>query len=216
LAQVARSAGIAAQSHASAELFLSAFDPETTGCVVTDARIPGMSGLELQRAVKARDPATAVIMITSRAPASLAVAALKAGASDFIEKPVDETVFLAAVRDAVAATRRSAERKAAEVVAARRAASLSGREREVMDLVVSGHSGPMIAKALGISVRTVESHRARVMDKMSAASLPDLVRMALRLGGDPCSGAQDLSPIGPPSSSGMCSANGFQRPIDRS
>jgi len=181
LARVARSAGHDAHAHVSAEEFLSAFDPATTGCVVTDARMPGMSGLELQRAVKARDPATAVIMITGHAVASLAVAALKEGASDFIEKPIDDTVFLAAIRDALAATRRSAQRMEADEAILGRALRLSAREREVMDLVVQGHSSPAIARALGISVRTVESHRARVMEKMSAASLPDLVRMTLRL-----------------------------------
>jgi two-component system response regulator FixJ len=181
LASLARSAGIEARSHVSAEAFLRSFDPETTGCVVTDARMPGMSGVELQRAVKARDAATAVIIITGHAAASLAVEALKGGAADFIEKPVKSEDFLSAVRDAVAATRRSAQDIRAYEAVADRAAQLSQREREVMDLVVAGHSSPVIAGELGISVRTVESHRARVMEKMGAGGLADLVRMGLRL-----------------------------------
>ena len=181
LASLARSAGIEARSHVSAEAFLRSFDPETTGCVVTDARMPGMSGVELQRAVKARDAATAVIIITGHAAASLAVEALKGGAVDFIEKPVKSEEFLSAVRDAVATTRRSAEDLRAYEAVADRAAQLSVREREVMDLVVAGHSSPVIAGELGISVRTVESHRARVMEKMGAGGLADLVRMGLRL-----------------------------------
>jgi len=184
LALIAISAGLEAQTHLSAEDFLADFDPETTGCVVTDARMPGMSGLDLQRAVKARDSATAVIMITGHAAASLAVEALKGGATDFIEKPVVDSVFIAAVRDAVDVTRRQAARRAADQAVATRVAQLSCREREVMDLVVDGLSSPVIGERLGISARTVESHRARLMDKMGAESVADLVRMGVRLRAD--------------------------------
>src|SRR5581483_2742615 len=112
---------------------------------------------------------------------ALAVAALKAGASDFIEKPFDDDVFLASVREALARAERSAESRALRAEVAARAAQLSSREREVMDLIVEGCSSPVVAQRLGISVRTVESHRARVMEKMRAASLAELVRAAIRL-----------------------------------
>jgi len=183
LTLLARAAGISAEAHESAEAFLDRFDPETTGCVVTDVRMPGMNGLELQRAVKARDAATAVVMISGHAAVGIAVAALKEGAVDFIEKPFDETVFLTAVRRAVASTQRSADTQRELSGLQTLAAQLSAREREVMDLIVAGSSSPTIARRLGISVRTVETHRARVMEKMGASSLADLVRLSVRLAG---------------------------------
>ena len=182
LALLARSAGLRALAHESAEAFLASFDSATAGCVVTDARMPGMSGLDLQHALKARGDQTPLIVITGHGAVALAVAALKAGASDFIEKPFDDDVFLASVREALARAERSAESRALRAEVAARAAQLSSREREVMDLIVEGCSSPAIAQQLGISVRTVESHRARVMEKMRAGSLAELVRAAIRLG----------------------------------
>jgi two-component system response regulator FixJ len=183
LTLLARSAGLEAAPHASAEAFLAAFDPRTTGCVVTDARMPGMSGLELQRALKTRGVEAPVIVITGHGAVSMAVEALKGGAADFLEKPFDDEIFLASVRQALAVTRRTAEDRQAQAVLQARAAQLSSREREVMDLVVDGLSSPAVAEKLGISVRTVESHRARVMDKMEARGLADLVRASFRLTG---------------------------------
>jgi two-component system response regulator FixJ len=180
LALVAKAAGIEAEAHVSAEAFLDRFDPETTGCLVTDVRMPGMNGLELQRAVKARDAATAVVMISGHAAVSMAVEALKGGAVDFIEKPFDETVFLSAVRTAMATTQEQSERRLEQERQRDRLGQLSAREREVMDLIVAGRSSPSIARALGISVRTVETHRARVMEKMDAGCLADLVRLSVR------------------------------------
>jgi two-component system response regulator FixJ len=182
LAMLARSAGYEAVAHAGAEAFLERFDPARAGCVVTDARMPGMNGLELQRALKARGHDTPVIVITGHGAVSLAVEALKGGAADFIEKPFDDDVFLASVREAMALAQRSAQSRARRAAIVGRAAQLSGREREVMDLIVEGLSNPAIAERLGISVRTVESHRARVMEKMQARGLADLVRLAIRLG----------------------------------
>jgi len=181
LAMLARSAGLEAEAHASAKAFLEAFDPATAGCVVTDARMPGMTGLDLQRALKARGAETPVIVITGHGAVALAVEALKAGAADFIEKPFDDHVFLASVREALARAQRSAQSRAQRAVIAERAAQLSAREREIMDLIVDSLSNPEIAARLGISVRTVESHRARVMEKMQARGLADLVRLAIRL-----------------------------------
>jgi two-component system response regulator FixJ len=181
LTMLARSAGLDAMPHTSAEAFLAAFDPETTGCVVTDLRMPGMSGLDLQRALKARGVASPVIVITGDGAVSMAVEALKAGAADFLEKPFDDEIFLSSVRRALALAKRAAERRRDHAALAQRAEQLSTREREVMDLVVSGLSSPAVAEQLGISVRTVESHRARVMDKMDARGLADLVRLSIRL-----------------------------------
>ena len=181
LALLARSEGFSAVAHSSAEAFLASFDPHSAGCVVTDARMPGMSGLDLQRELKARGDPTPVIVMTGHGAVSLAVQALKAGASDFIEKPFDDEVFLASIREALASAQRAAERRRRREDIVERAAQLSQREREVMDLIVEGRSSPAIALKLGISVRTVESHRARVMDKMQAHGLADLVRQAIRL-----------------------------------
>jgi two-component system response regulator FixJ len=178
---LARSAGLAAVSHTSAEAFLASFDPETAGCVVTDARMPGMSGLELQRALKVGGASVPVIVITGQGAVSMAVEALQAGALDFIEKPFDDQVFLASVRRALASAKHAAEARQADAELARRAAQLSSREREVMDLIVGGLSSPAVAQKLGISVRTVETHRARVMEKMAARGLADLVRLSIRL-----------------------------------
>ncbi len=184
LAMIAEGAGINAVAHVSAEAFLGSFDPETIGCVVTDAHMPGMTGLDLQEALKQRGVMAPVIVITGQGAVSMAVQALKAGAIDFIEKPFGDQVFLAAVRRALAAAERDANQRADQVAVAERAAQLSGREREVMDLVTGGLSSPAIGQKLGISVRTVESHRARVMDKMSARNLADLIRLSIRLGGE--------------------------------
>lgn len=181
LALLARSAGLAAVSHTSAEAFLASFDPDTAGCVVTDARMPGMSGLELQRALKLNGASVPVIVITGQGAVSMAVEALQAGALDFIEKPFDDQVFLASVRRGLARSERAAEVRRADAALAGRAAQLSSREREVMDLIVGGLSSPAVAQKLGISVRTVETHRARVMEKMAARGLADLVRQSIRL-----------------------------------
>jgi len=181
LALLARSAGLNAISHISAEALLASFDPDAAGCVVTDARMPGMSGLELQRALKRRGAGVPVIVITGHGAVSMAVEALQGGALDFIEKPFDDQLFLASVRRALDRSQRSAEQRKADAAVAGRAALLSAREREVMDLIVAGRSSPAVAQQLGISVRTVETHRARVMDKMDARGLADLVRLSIRL-----------------------------------
>ncbi len=181
LALIARSAGLDAAPHESAEAFLSSFDPETVGCVVADVCLPGMSGLQLQRALTSLGVPVPVILISGHAAVSMAVEALKAGAADFIEKPFDDQAFLASLRRALAMGQRDAQARRAQAALARRAARLSGREREVMDLVVDGLSSAAVAERLGISVRTVETHRARIMDKMGARGLADLVRFAIRL-----------------------------------
>ncbi len=184
LTMLLESAGYAARSHASAEEALAGIDPETAGCVVSDVRMPGMGGLELQGVLAERGVSAPVIVISGHADVPMAIRALKSGAVEFLEKPFDERDFLGAVDQALSRSReiRGELRSRAELEA--RAARLTRREREVMDMVTSGLVNTQIAARLGISVRTVETYRAAVMAKMDAAGLPDLVRMCLRLGSE--------------------------------
>lgn len=165
--------------HESALAFLEALPEIQAGCVVTDVRMPEMTGLELVRRLKASNFSLPIIMITGHADVPLAVEAMKAGVADFIEKPFDDEVLLSAVRAALSNGEKD-RRDAAETAAiAARIASLSGRESEVLEGLVAGHANKVIAFDLGISPRTVEIYRANVMTKMKAASLSELVRMAL-------------------------------------
>lgn len=171
--------GFALQTFDSAERFLAALDPNAAGCAILDIRMPGMSGLDLQGELKRRGIALPVIIITGHGEVPLAVAALKAGAVDFLEKPFDSDALLASIADAL---RRNATARPSpfdrETIAAR-LAQLTPREREVMDLVVAGHPNKVVANRLGIAVRTVEIHRAKVMDKSQARNLSELIRMAM-------------------------------------
>lgn len=174
-------AGHTARAHQDALAFLRALDPVEPGCVVADVRMPGLSGLDLQRHLRERRVDMPMIIITGHADVAMAVQALKQGAADFIEKPFDEDVLLSSVGRALdTGARAFRERRQWEDIVAR-AATLTPREREVMDLVVQGLPNKAVAVELSISARTVEIHRGRVMEKMGAASLSDLVRMALRL-----------------------------------
>lgn len=165
-------AGHTAMPFASAHAFLAAYESTWHGCVVTDVRMPGMSGLELQDELVRRGIPLPVIVITGHADVPMAVAALKAGAVDFIEKPFRDEVLIASVRDALGRGRHAA-RPAGDHFAA-----LTGREREVLDLLVAGLSSKEIAGRLGISPRTVDVHRTHIMDKAKVHSIADLVRLA--------------------------------------
>jgi len=179
LAFLLETADIPVRTYESAARFLEALPTAQGGCVVTDIRMPGMSGMELVARLNEMGFALPVIVITGHGDIPLAVEAMKAGVADFIEKPFDDEVMLLALRSAFA---RGADkgRASAEAAALReRLASLSGREREVLDGLVAGHANKVIAYDLGISPRTVEVYRANVMTKMQAASLSDLVRMTL-------------------------------------
>ncbi|MBF0268335.1 MAG: response regulator transcription factor [Alphaproteobacteria bacterium] len=175
-------AGFKVQAYGSAHDFLDAYVPGQGGCLVTDIRMPGMDGLELQAELMRRNIDLPVIFITGHGDVAKAVQALKTGACDFIEKPFEEEVLTSSIRQAFdkEANRLAPRlRREAAGISTRRAL-LTPREAQVMDLVVDGHSNKSIAQKLGISARTVEIHRARVMDKMKARNLSDLVRMALR------------------------------------
>ncbi|MGY2049401.1 response regulator FixJ [Methylobacterium sp. JK268] len=182
LAFLLASDGLPVRLHGSAAALLDAV-PEVTGCVVTDVRMPDLDGLELLRRLRARGDAAPVIVMTGHADVPLAVAAMKEGAIDFIEKPFDDEVFLAIVRAALDRRRESAEQDAAAADLRRRVAALSAREGQVLDALVAGKANKVIARDLGISPRTVEIYRANLMAKMRAGSLSELVRMALVAGG---------------------------------
>ena len=179
LAFLLGTAGLAVRTHESAVAFLKVLPEAEDGCVVTDVRMPEIDGIELQRRLRAQGCTLPVVVMTGHGDVALAVAAMKAGAVDFIEKPFSDDVLLAAIRAALA--RRGSEReRAAQVADVRtRLRTLSERERQVLDGLVAGKPNKIIAHDLGISARTVEIYRANVMTKMRADSLSALVRMAL-------------------------------------
>jgi len=179
LALLLDSAGIAVRTYDSATAFLALAPGLAGGCVLTDVRMPDLDGLALQRRLAAAGVTLPVIVMTGHADVPIAVAALKAGALDFLEKPFDDARLIAAVRTALTASRDAQHQAAAAARIASRLASLTPREREVLHLLVAGNPNKTIAYDLGSSPRTVEVHRARVMEKMGARSLAELVRMVI-------------------------------------
>ena len=179
LAFLLETANLSPRTYDSAVAFLEALPEVTSGCVVTDVRMPEMTGIELVRRLKGQGFRLPIVMITGHADVPLAVEAMKAGVADFIEKPFDDEVLLAAIHAALRDGERDRQgaAEAAEICA--RMDILSGREREVLGGLVAGHANKVIAFDLGISPRTVEIYRANVMTKMKAASLSELVRMAM-------------------------------------
>lgn len=174
-----RSVGLTSHGYASALDFLEHFDPELPGCLVLDLRMPGMSGVELQERLRELGSELPIIFITAHGDVATAVQAVKAGALDFIQKPFPDQKLLDMVHHALAIDTRNRELRETRRRVRQRMAALTAREREAMALVVAGCSNKKIAQQLGISERTVEIHRARVMEKMGAASVPDLVRMII-------------------------------------
>ena len=176
-----RSVDIQSEIFGSADAFLARFDPQRLACVVLDVRMPQMSGLELQRVLMERGADPPMILITGHAEIGVVVRAMKAGAVQVFGKPFDHQEFIDAVQQALdQAARRREEREHVQTLQ-QRYDTLTSREREVMALVVAGKSNKQAAADLGTTEKTVKSQRARVMDKMAAASLPDLVRMADKL-----------------------------------
>jgi two-component system response regulator FixJ len=170
----------------SARAFLGTCAADAKGCLLADIRMPDMDGLELQERAAISHPSLAVVIITGHGDVPLAVRAMKAGAVDFVEKPFTEDVILHAVENAARSVEARGRKTASDPNIARRLDLLTPREREVLEGLVAGLPNKTIAYDLGISPRTVEIHRARVMDKMQARSLSELVRMALTAGiGDP-------------------------------
>ena len=175
------SVGLAAETYESARDFLDRFDPRRCGCLVLDIRMKGMSGLDLQDRLAQEEVHPPVIVITGHGDVPMAVRAVKAGAVDFIEKPFNDQLLLDAVHRAIEqdAERRGRASRLADIQA--RVQRLTPREREILEWVVAGKRNKVIAIDLGISQSTVEAHRAKVMEKMEAASLSDLMRMMLAL-----------------------------------
>lgn len=170
------STGLKAQSFSSAEAFLAAWDQSMRGCLVLDIRMPGMSGLEMHERLISMHSALPVIFITGHGDVPMAVSALKKGAVDFIEKPFNDQDMVKLIRNALASEQKQYEHRRQEADAQRRIDQLTPREREVLELIVAGRLNKQIADDLGISIKTVEVHRARVMEKMGVNSLAELVQ----------------------------------------
>lgn len=177
-----RAAKLPVRTYESAQAFLDKLQDAEAGCLITDVRMPGMSGIDLLKRLRELKSNIPVIVITGHGDVPLAVEAMKFGASDFLEKPFDDDLLLAAVRSALSVRAEDAEHRGLRAAIEERLAKLSVRERQVLDGLVAGHPNKTIAYDLGISPRTIEIYRANVMTKMEASSLSDLVRMALTAG----------------------------------
>jgi two-component system response regulator FixJ len=173
------SVGMQVECFASAKEFLDGYYPGRAGCLLLDVRMPGMSGLELQELLVSRGITLPVVIITGHGDVPMAVRALKSGAIDFIEKPFNDELLLDAIRNALALDERRRDIQQERSRVMERLVHLTPREHEVMLMVTDGKSNKEIANELGVSAKTVEAHRARVMEKMQAGSLAELVRMAM-------------------------------------
>jgi two-component system CheB/CheR fusion protein len=182
--------GRTVELYPSSEAFLEAYRPARDGCLLVDARMPGMGGLELLQRLKRDGNRLPAIMITGQGDVPMAVEAMKAGAADFVEKPIGRNELFASIERALEHTRDSAKLSAGREAAATRLASLTERQRQIMELVLAGHPSKNIAADLGISQRTVENHRAAVMKKTGSHSLSALIRLALAA--DPGTTSQSL------------------------
>ena len=182
LAFLLTTAGFDVQTYESAPRFLEEAAKIKEGCVITDVRMPGMTGIELLRRIRELKLPLPVIVITGHGDVPLAVEAMKMGAIDFLEKPFEEELLLTSVRSALNVLERDHRRELERAEIERRLAALSHRERDVLEGLVAGQANKQIAFQLGISPRTIEIYRANLMTKMQAASLSELVRMAIIAG----------------------------------
>lgn len=181
LAFLLGSSGFAVRLYDGATAFLPELDAATSGCILSDIRMPEVDGIELLRRVRASGRSLPVVLMTGHGDVPLAVEAMKLGASDFIEKPFDDEVLIAALRSAIARSQESALDDDLKLFL-ERLATLSQRERQVFDRLVAGDANKVIARHLDISPRTVEVYRANVMSKLQAHSVSELVRCAVRVG----------------------------------
>jgi len=182
LAEMLRLFGYSVEVFPSADAFLERILTARPGCIVADVRMPGVDGIELVRELARRQVSLPVVLISGHADVPMAVAAIKAGADDFIEKPVDDAHLLAAINRCLARAFDTLSRDLSLDDLRQRFARLTPRETEVLDLVVEGFTSQAIALKLGISQRTVESYRVQIMAKMRAESVAVLVRQGIRLG----------------------------------
>lgn len=176
------SVGLTVECFSSAEDFLFAYDAGRPGCVVLDVRMPGLSGLELLEKLEEDRFRPPVVLITGHGDIPMSVRALKAGAFDFIEKPFSDQVLLERIQQALAHDDLRRDDLSQVVEIEGRYGKLTGREREVFEIVAEGKPNKVVASELGLSQKTVEVHRAHVMEKMQAESFADLVKMAMRIG----------------------------------
>jgi two-component system response regulator FixJ len=178
------SAGLAVETYASAEEFLAAYDPERPGCLVLDVRLRHSSGLDLQEDLRRRKAMLPIIILTGHGNVPTSVRALKAGAVDFLQKPISPKLLLERIRAALESDRQARELNSQRAVVLERLADLTPRERQVMDLLLAGKTSKEIAVAMKVSTRTVEGHRRTVLSKMDVSSAAQLVRIVLSAGGD--------------------------------
>ena len=187
-ARLLGSCGFDVRPFASAEEFLGTFDPALPGCLLLDLRMPGKSGLDVQRALVDQKASVPIVFLTGHADVPASVHAMKGGAVDFLEKPVREEDLIAALERALERDTTARRDRGEIALLEKRLATLTPREREVLIEIVTGKLNKQTAYSLGIAERTVKLHRARVLEKMRAESLAELVRMAERLGLGPSKG----------------------------
>ena len=174
--------GWSVQSYESGKAFLNICDPTMRGCLLLDIRMPGLDGLQVQRILSQRGVTLPFIVISGHGDVSSAVRAMKAGAAEFLEKPFDSEIVLRAIRTALESDAEARGKQAVASAAAARLDALTRRERQVFDCLVEGAQNKMIARQLAISPRTVEVHRSRIMKKLGASSLSEVVHLALEAG----------------------------------
>ena len=176
-----KSVGMTTETFPSAQEFLDAYDPDRPGCLLLDIRMPGMSGMELQEKLIERQANLPIIFITGHGDIPMAVEAMQRGAVDFIPKPFRDQDLLDRINQALEEDRKNRSALLEQDAVAKRLGQLTPRERQILELVVQGKANKVIAGELGVSQRTVEIHRARVMEKMGAKSLAHLVRMHIQI-----------------------------------
>ena len=174
--------GLRTVAYPSAAAFLDNYDPGHPGCLVLDIRMPSMSGMELQAALVAKSVTIPIIFLTGHGNVSMSAKAFRSGAVDFLEKPFNEQVLLRRIEEAIQLDQKNREAAAHRHTVNARMAALTPREREVMLLIVAGHSNKEIARQLELSTRTIETHRGHIMEKTGAHSLADLIALALASG----------------------------------
>ena len=179
LVRTCQRAGISAEGFRTAEDFLAAFRPEEPGCLLLDVTLPGMSGLQLQQELRERNARIPIIFLTGSADVNIATAGMRAGAVDLLEKPFEDEVLFARLREALDLDRQHRQEEAAWREINAKVDTLTARERQVLEHLVAGHANKIMALLLNTSPRTVEVHRARIMRKMKVDSLAELVREIL-------------------------------------
>jgi len=182
LRMLTESVGLSTEDYACAQEFLDAYDPDQPGCLVLDVRMPGMSGIELHRRLQADGLMIPVILITGHGDVPMAVEALHNGALDFMEKPYTPQLLLDRIQQALAQSTEAHRAKAESDAISARFALLTPRERDVVDLAVTGMTNKQIAARFGVSPQAVDARRARAMEKLHADTLVDLVRLTLQSG----------------------------------